>query len=169
MALQNGIYRTEAGSIVTVSGDHSGRFAIEFDWLEEGACIDATPMVEEDELHWACDQDCQCSGHATLHPMEGASGIKAPVTPTTYLDEKDAAEVAWAYIEEIAQGLIKPERGEITKGQLHGGGGVIALYYFDALIAQAVIVRNSLNRSILTCHDYRQPFPKRRVATTEAP
>jgi len=39
-----------------------------------------------------------------------------------------------------------------------GGGGVVTLYYHDTLIAQAVIVRNSLNRSILTCHDYRETF-----------
>lgn len=84
---------------------------------------------------------------------------KAPVKPTTYLDEGEAARVAWDYIEGIARGLVKPRMAEIHKADLGiGGGGVVSLYYHEVLIAQAVIVRNSLNRSILTCHDYRETF-----------
>ena len=36
MGLPNGIYRTAAGSTVTISGKYSGISAVEFDWLEEG-------------------------------------------------------------------------------------------------------------------------------------
>lgn len=37
----NGVYATLRGSIVTVSGKHSGIFTVKFDWLEErNACLD---------------------------------------------------------------------------------------------------------------------------------
>lgn len=55
--LANGKYRTKHGSTVTVSGKHSGRFDIDFDWLEEeGACIDCHPSVGDDgRLVWDCE------------------------------------------------------------------------------------------------------------------
>ena len=57
MKLPNGKYRTKAGSTVEVSGAHSGRFNIEFDWFEEpGACIDCRPSVEEGRLVWNCEE-----------------------------------------------------------------------------------------------------------------
>ena len=67
----NGTYRTKAGSKVTVSGVHSGRFDIEFEWLEEqSACFDCQPAVEDDLLVWSCD------GH------EGSSAELMPVEAT---------------------------------------------------------------------------------------
>lgn len=50
-------YRTEAGSTVEVGGDHRGVFTIAFDWLEEGACIEArgsatVDLLDEPRLSW---------------------------------------------------------------------------------------------------------------------
>lgn len=70
----NGTYETKAGSIVKISGKYSGIAEVEFDWLEENACIDCEPNpYPEDQgdsliLTWSCDY---CSGgHAVLTPLE---------------------------------------------------------------------------------------------------
>jgi hypothetical protein len=64
----SGHYRTEKGSTAEVFGHHSGSYRIEFDWFEEGACIEACPSVDttggETWLHWNCD--CCGSGQAML-------------------------------------------------------------------------------------------------------
>ena len=67
--MNNGKYRTEAGSEVTVSGEHSGKFVIDFDWLEEGACCDCRPSVDlrSGYLMWDC-RWCQ-GGSAPLLPV----------------------------------------------------------------------------------------------------
>ncbi len=57
----NGTYKTQAGSIVRISGKHSGIAEVEFDWLEEDACIECepNPYPEDDGgrliLTWSCD------------------------------------------------------------------------------------------------------------------
>ena len=53
--LKTGVYRTENGSVVRISG---GRSEIDFDWFEEGACIDADVWVQDGELVW----ECECCG-----------------------------------------------------------------------------------------------------------
>ncbi|MBC8186443.1 hypothetical protein H8E88_35635 [candidate division KSB1 bacterium] len=60
--LENGKYRTKKGSIVTVSGKYSGIAKVEFDWLEEDACIDCVPEPYPEEfgindyrLIWSCN------------------------------------------------------------------------------------------------------------------
>lgn len=67
--LQNGDYRTEAGSRVTISGDHAGIHDIWFDWVEERACPDAKPHVENCDgvLRWHCG--CHDEGQAELLPL----------------------------------------------------------------------------------------------------
>lgn len=57
MTLPNGHYRTANGSTLTVSGNHAGRFVVEFDWLEEGGCIDCEAQAAPDDgrLVWHCD------------------------------------------------------------------------------------------------------------------
>jgi hypothetical protein len=57
-------YRTERGSWVEISGKHRGVSVIDFDWLEEGACIEAYPTCEtynpsDAWLYW----HCECCGH----------------------------------------------------------------------------------------------------------
>ena len=55
MKLENGTYRTKAGSTVTLSGTHGGIASAVFDWLEEdGACCDCQcdPYPE----HWGNDE-----------------------------------------------------------------------------------------------------------------
>jgi hypothetical protein len=61
MKLNNGIYQTAAGSVVSISGEHGGRSVIDFDWLEEGACCDCMPEPYEQDgiLVWHCDE---CGG-----------------------------------------------------------------------------------------------------------
>ena len=51
-----GIYRTEAGSIVEITGKHCGVVSVDFDWFEEGGCCDCVPepYPEEDLLVWNC-------------------------------------------------------------------------------------------------------------------
>jgi hypothetical protein len=62
--LPNGSYRTEAGSLLEVSGKHGGIFALEFDWFEENACCDcnasAAPELYGDE--WVIVWDCETCG-----------------------------------------------------------------------------------------------------------
>ena len=62
MKLEDGTYKTKAGSTVTVMG---GRSFVQFDWFEEGACFDseAGPDMRRDGLrvflHWWCEE---CGG-----------------------------------------------------------------------------------------------------------
>jgi hypothetical protein len=66
MKLLNGLYRTVAGSTVKISGNHSGRSEVEFDWLEEPeACCDcsANAYPEYDNDGWCLTWDCEvCDG-----------------------------------------------------------------------------------------------------------
>lgn len=59
--MNNGHFRTEAGSSVEVSGKHHGIYVIWFDWLEEGACIEAIPSIDDcgARLGW----QCECHGY----------------------------------------------------------------------------------------------------------
>lgn len=70
MRLPNGLYRTSAGSTLTVAGDHGGMFTVSFDWLEEsGACSDCRvdPAPDEGRMVWSC---AQCGGgSAELFPL----------------------------------------------------------------------------------------------------
>ena len=61
MGLPNGIYRTKNGSIMEISGQHSGISKVDFYWLEEGACCDCqvSAYEEDGDLIWWCDQ---CGG-----------------------------------------------------------------------------------------------------------
>lgn len=75
MESRNGSYKTERGSTALVYGKHSGAWKIEFDWFEEGACIEAHPSVDFDGdeawLHWNCE--CCDSGQARLYRAEAAA------------------------------------------------------------------------------------------------
>lgn len=76
MKLGNGTYQTKAGSLVVVSGTHSGISTVEFDWLEEpNACIEcqANPYPElwgENKYHltWLCEEE-HGGGNAELLPV----------------------------------------------------------------------------------------------------
>lgn len=62
-------YRTASGSTVKVVGAHAGIVDILFDWIEEGACIEANPVAEISDpgdaiLTWWCD--CCGAGNAAL-------------------------------------------------------------------------------------------------------
>ena len=66
--VENGLYRTTAGSTVELSGTHGGISRVLFDWLEESnACIecrvDPYPQSEDFQGHfclvWECDH---CGG-----------------------------------------------------------------------------------------------------------
>lgn len=66
-------WRTACGSTVEVSGQHHGVVTIDFDWFEEGACIEAARSVSveigpEPMLHW----ECACCG-AFSEPLVCAS------------------------------------------------------------------------------------------------
>lgn len=68
----NGTYKTKAGSIVRISGKYSGITEVDFDWLEEEACIECQPdpYPEWDGnnlvLTWHCEY---CGGgKAVLFP-----------------------------------------------------------------------------------------------------
>ena len=65
----NGTYRTANGSSVTVEGKHGGCITIDFDWLEEGAFVEAIPEVDRDtqELRWTCPDGCGCDGSTQLN------------------------------------------------------------------------------------------------------
>jgi len=71
--MKNGTYKTKAGSIVTVSGMHNGSFDVEFDWLEEGGCIECIHHVDhlEEALVWDCEY-CE-GGSAKLYRQEGGT------------------------------------------------------------------------------------------------
>lgn len=71
MGLTCGHYRTAAGSEMWVYGEHCGKSAVEFDWLEEGGCMDCQPCAYDVDgmLVWHCDE---CGG--------GAAELM-PVTP----------------------------------------------------------------------------------------
>lgn len=78
MTLPRGHYRTAAGSEMWVSGKHGGISKVEFDWLEEGGCIDCEPNAYDDEgiLIWTCDE---CGGgSAELFPADDAAQEVAP-------------------------------------------------------------------------------------------
>ena len=69
--LANGKYRTAGGSTVEISGEHSGKARVEFDWLEEeNACFDCTPepYPDWDRLVWHCDVCGGGSAALTLIP-----------------------------------------------------------------------------------------------------
>jgi hypothetical protein len=71
MSLPQGTYRTAAGSVVRISGKHAGVATVEFDWLEEGGCIDCepNPMPVDGTLEWSCET---CGGgSARLMPVLG--------------------------------------------------------------------------------------------------
>lgn len=59
--MKNGTYYTKAGSRLEISGKHSGIATLDFDWFEEGGCIDCkpNPYPEGDGgdwyITWACD------------------------------------------------------------------------------------------------------------------
>ena len=62
-------YSTAAGSRVEISGKHRSISTIDFDWFEEGACVEAKRNVnvelgDEPRLHWYCD--CCGGGSAPL-------------------------------------------------------------------------------------------------------
>ena len=60
--MKNGIYKTEKGSVVEISGKHSGISCVEFDWLEEGGCCDCQVEAyptDDGYLIWHCDK---CGG-----------------------------------------------------------------------------------------------------------
>lgn len=67
--LPQGKYRTERGSKLTISGEHGGISEVDFDWLEEGACLDCEPEPYDDDgyLVWHCDV-CD-GGKAKLYPF----------------------------------------------------------------------------------------------------
>jgi hypothetical protein len=69
-------YRTASGSRVEISGEHRGISVIEFDWFEEGACIEARPSAEtgdrdEPMLYWFCE--CHGDGQARLRAIKPSS------------------------------------------------------------------------------------------------
>ena len=75
MKLPNGHYKTAAGSEMRISGTHSGRSVVDFDWLEEGACVDCRVSAYEHDgdLIWECDR---CSGgRAALMPVPANAGV----------------------------------------------------------------------------------------------
>lgn len=68
--LPNGHYRTAAGSEMWISGEHGGKSKVEFDWLEEGGCIECNvdPNEQDGMLVWHCDE---CGGScAELRKVE---------------------------------------------------------------------------------------------------
>lgn len=57
------IYRSSAGSEVTVSGKHMGIVAIDFDWFEEDGCIEADAEFDRsDPKDPAIIATCECCG-----------------------------------------------------------------------------------------------------------
>ena len=55
--MKNGQYKTAAGSTMTISGKHGGISTVDFDWLEEEACIECQPEPYDADgyLVWQCD------------------------------------------------------------------------------------------------------------------
>lgn len=65
MKIENGTYRTKAGSTVKISGKHSGISNVEFDWFEEEACIecDVDPYPIWNGICFTLQWDCEeCGG-----------------------------------------------------------------------------------------------------------
>jgi len=73
ITLGSGTYQTKKGSTVEIYGSFNGSFLIDFDWVEEGACIEATPSILEDRLIWQCE--CCGSCDASLKPFQGKAGV----------------------------------------------------------------------------------------------
>ncbi len=53
-------YVSEKGSTVKVTGKYSGIFTIDFDWFEEGACVEAHPEFNNDDNEPAIIACCEC-------------------------------------------------------------------------------------------------------------
>lgn len=74
MTLTNGVYITKAGSTVTISGKYSGIAEVDFDWLEEGGCIECEPhpYPSPNDGGWDLIWDCEeCGGgRAPLRAVE---------------------------------------------------------------------------------------------------
>lgn len=68
--LPNGHYHTAKGSTLEISGEHGGRFSVDWDWCEEGACCDCSVNphpVEWDEGEWRLTWDCDhCHGGSAV-------------------------------------------------------------------------------------------------------
>jgi len=67
-------YSTAHGSRVEISGRHRGIVTIDFDWFEEGACVEAHPSCETMDptdawLYWQCE--CCGFGQAKLELCNG--------------------------------------------------------------------------------------------------
>ena len=79
MKLPNGKYRTANGSTMEISGTRGGISRVDFDWLEEGACLDCRVRAYEHDgnMIWECDY---CDGGRT--PL-------FPVTPGSAPTERD--------------------------------------------------------------------------------
>lgn len=56
------IFRSVAGSTVTISGKYQGIFTIDWDWFEEGACCDSQPDFNNDLFYPAIIARCDCHG-----------------------------------------------------------------------------------------------------------
>lgn len=73
--MRNGKYKTKNDSIIEISGKYSGIARVDFDWLEEGGCIDCIPEPYPEEfdegdfrLIWYCEH---CGGgNAKLEKVE---------------------------------------------------------------------------------------------------
>ena len=68
MRLPKGKYITNNGSTMTITGKHGGISEVNFNWLDEGACIDCEPEPYDEDGHltWHC---VICGGgRAKLHP-----------------------------------------------------------------------------------------------------
>lgn len=77
--LQNGKYRTQAGSTVEISGEHSGISRVEFDWFEEdNACSECEVQLYPEFLRngvyvltWTCSL---CGGGSAVLIPEKQKG-----------------------------------------------------------------------------------------------
>ncbi len=68
--LPPGIYKTEAGSTMQISGKYGGISSVDLDWLEEeNACCECVPDPYDDKgfLTWCCEH-CD-GGQAKLEAM----------------------------------------------------------------------------------------------------
>ena len=63
--LKSGSYHTKAGSTMQISGKHSGISEVDFDWVEEDACVDCEVQAYDRDgyLIWSCDY---CGGGSAL-------------------------------------------------------------------------------------------------------
>jgi len=81
--LPNGSYQTPSGSILQISGQCGGIVEVNFDWLEEGGCIDCQvqPYPEEFGLNdWRLVWSCEVcgGGNAKLREFEVVRVYKNP-------------------------------------------------------------------------------------------